>query len=58
MFAVGLNLGIDDFKRAFKQPGAIVLGYVAQFGLKPLLGVLIASTLVPLVGLPEAIGEE
>eukprot|EP00271_Cylindrocystis_brebissonii_P002434 TRINITY_DN13059_c0_g1_i2.p1 TRINITY_DN13059_c0_g1~~TRINITY_DN13059_c0_g1_i2.p1 ORF type:complete len:456 (+),score=57.89 TRINITY_DN13059_c0_g1_i2:706-2073(+) len=55
MFAVGINLSLEDFQRAFHRPGPIALGYAAQFGLKPLLGVLLATTVVPLLGLGDAI---
>lgn len=56
MFAVGVNLSLDDFARAFRRPGAISVGYAAQFGVKPLLGLLLAATLVPLLRLPKAVG--
>jgi predicted Na+-dependent transporter len=57
MFAVGVNLSLDDFKHAFQRPGVIALGYVGQFALKPLIGYALAHSLVPSLGLPEAIGK-
>jgi hypothetical protein len=57
MFAVGVNLSLDDFKHAFQRPGVIALGYIGQFALKPLIGYALAHSLVPSLGLPEAIGK-
>lgn len=42
MFSLGLGLRLDDFKRAFRRPLAIVTGLVAQTLLLPLTGFLIA----------------
>eukprot|EP00897_Mesotaenium_endlicherianum_P001217 jgi/Mesen1/1122/ME000123S00301 len=56
MFAVGINLSVNDFGRALEQPAAIAAGYVAQFTVKPVLGALLAAFLVPLLGLPPSIG--
>jgi BASS family bile acid:Na+ symporter len=45
MFAMGLTLTVNDFKRVIKMPGVIVLGTVLQFGLMPLLAWMIATGL-------------
>lgn len=57
MFAVGINLSLDDFKNAFQRPAVLALGYAGQFVLKPLIGYALAQTLVPLLRLPDAIGK-
>lgn len=57
MFAVGINLSLDDFKHAFQRPAVLALGYFGQFVLKPLIGYALAQSLVPLLGLPDAIGK-
>eukprot|EP00850_Spirogloea_muscicola_P016412 SM000133S26778 [mRNA] locus=s133:9559:12346:- [translate_table: standard] len=56
MFAVGVNLSVHDFELVLHRPAAIALGYFGQFVVKPVLGVLASSTLIPLLHLPEAIG--
>lgn len=56
MFAVGINLNYSDFVSAFKRPLVIALGYIGQFVVKPLLGVMFASLAVSYLHLPEAIG--
>eukprot|EP00850_Spirogloea_muscicola_P020157 SM000208S06327 [mRNA] locus=s208:215485:218288:+ [translate_table: standard] len=56
MFAVGINLSVHDFELVLHRPAAIALGYFGQFVVKPVLGVLASSTLIPLLHLPEAIG--
>ncbi|MCX4186553.1 bile acid:sodium symporter family protein [Methylophaga sp. OBS4] len=45
MFAMGLTLTVNDFKRVLKMPGVIVLGTLLQFGLMPLLAWMIAAGL-------------
>ncbi len=45
MFALGLGLGLDDFRRALRQPRALLLGLVAQIALLPLTAFLLASAL-------------
>jgi len=57
MFAVGVNLSIEDFKHAVERPGAIALGLAGQYILKPLLGVVFAALAVRFLQLPEAIGK-
>ena len=56
MFAVGINLNYEDFGSAFKRPSVLAVGYMGQFVLKPLLGVLFASIAVSQLHLPESIG--
>jgi BASS family bile acid:Na+ symporter len=43
MFALGLGLGLDDFRRALRQPRALSLGLLAQIVLLPLTAFLLAS---------------
>lgn len=56
MFAVGVNLSLDDFKHAVERPGPIALGLAGQYILKPLLGLVFGTMAVRLLHLPEAIG--
>jgi len=56
MFAVGVNLSIEDFKHAVERPGPIALGLAGQYILKPFLGVVVAALAVRFLQLPEAIG--
>ncbi|XP_031262903.1 probable sodium/metabolite cotransporter BASS3, chloroplastic [Pistacia vera] len=42
MLSIGIRLSIDDFALAFKRPLPLSVGLVAQYVLKPVLGVLIA----------------
>lgn len=56
MFAVGINLNSSDFVSAFKRPRVLAAGYLGQYFVKPLLGVLFASIAVSYLHLPEAIG--
>ncbi|PON65956.1 Bile acid-sodium symporter/arsenical resistance protein [Trema orientale] len=42
MLSIGIKLSIDDFALAFKRPLPLSVGFVAQYVLKPALGVLIA----------------
>ncbi|KAK9816977.1 hypothetical protein WJX72_007732 [[Myrmecia] bisecta] len=55
MFAVGVNLKPEAFAHVFKTPQHILVGVIGQWLIKPLLGVLLASTLVPALGLPPAV---
>lgn len=43
MLSIGIKLSIDDFALAFKRPLPLSVGFIAQYVLKPLLGVLIAN---------------
>lgn len=45
MFGLGLGLSLEDFRRAFRQPRALLLGLVAQIILLPLTAFLIARGL-------------
>ncbi|EIE24614.1 SBF-domain-containing protein [Coccomyxa subellipsoidea C-169] len=56
MFAVGVNLKVEAFKEVFKKPQYIAVGAVGQWLVKPLLGLILALTLVPMLGLPNAVG--
>ncbi|XP_015871975.3 probable sodium/metabolite cotransporter BASS3, chloroplastic [Ziziphus jujuba] len=42
MLSIGIKLSFDDFALAFKQPLPLSVGFIAQYVLKPALGVLIA----------------
>ena len=42
MFAMGITLRIDDFKRVFLRPLEILVGVCAQYVVMPLLGFLLA----------------
>ncbi|KAI5067565.1 hypothetical protein GOP47_0018093 [Adiantum capillus-veneris] len=56
MFAVGINLKYSDFTSAFKRPSVLAVGYIGQYVVKPLLGVLFATVAVSYLHLPDAIG--
>ncbi|XP_050206858.1 probable sodium/metabolite cotransporter BASS3, chloroplastic [Mercurialis annua] len=43
MLSIGIKLSIDDFALALKRPIPLSVGYLAQYGIKPILGVLIAK---------------
>jgi BASS family bile acid:Na+ symporter len=45
MFAMGMTLSIEDFKRVLKLPGVIGLGLLLQYGLMPLLAFIIGLIL-------------
>ena len=45
MFAMGMTLGIEDFKRVLKSPRVIGLGLLLQYGLMPLLAFIIGLIL-------------
>lgn len=45
MLSMGLTLTFDDFKKCMESPVPILVGYLAQYIVKPVLGVLIAKTL-------------
>ncbi|GMN50200.1 hypothetical protein TIFTF001_019347 [Ficus carica] len=42
MLSIGIRLSIEDFALAFKRPLPLSVGFIAQYVLKPALGVLIA----------------
>ncbi|KAL3689840.1 hypothetical protein R1sor_016149 [Riccia sorocarpa] len=56
MFAVGVNLSIESFQKAIDRSAVIGLGYIGQFVVKPLLGVMVASVSVSVLNLPKAVG--
>ncbi|CAA7023711.1 unnamed protein product [Microthlaspi erraticum] len=43
MLSIGIQLSIQDFALAFKRPVPLSVGFIAQYVLKPLLGVLVAN---------------
>ncbi|GAB4841514.1 Probable sodium/metabolite cotransporter bass3, chloroplastic [Ancistrocladus abbreviatus] len=43
MLSIGIRLSIDDFSIAFQRPMPLSIGFIAQYVLKPVLGVLIAQ---------------
>lgn len=43
MLSIGIRLSIDDFALALKRPLPLSIGFIAQYGLKPVLGVLVAN---------------
>jgi BASS family bile acid:Na+ symporter len=42
MLAMGLGLVVDDFRRIFEKPRAVVIGLGAQLVLLPMLGFAVA----------------
>uniref|UniRef100_A0A0D6RB30 Sodium/metabolite cotransporter BASS3, chloroplastic n=1 Tax=Araucaria cunninghamii TaxID=56994 RepID=A0A0D6RB30_ARACU len=42
MLSIGVQLSVKDFALAFQRPLPLTIGYVAQYLLKPILGLLIA----------------
>ncbi|KAK4408716.1 putative sodium/metabolite cotransporter BASS3, chloroplastic [Sesamum angolense] len=42
MLSIGIKLSIDDFALAFKRPVPLSIGFIAQYVLKPALGVFVA----------------
>ena len=51
MLTMGLTLTVNDFKKCAERPAPILVGYAAQYFIKPLLGFLIAKALA----LPDAL---
>ncbi|XP_019462021.1 PREDICTED: probable sodium/metabolite cotransporter BASS3, chloroplastic [Lupinus angustifolius] len=43
MLSIGIKLSMDDFALAFKRPLPLSIGFIVQYVLKPVLGVLIAK---------------
>ncbi|XVF32066.1 hypothetical protein REPUB_Repub17cG0049900 [Reevesia pubescens] len=43
MLSIGIRLSFDDFALAVKRPLPLSIGFIAQYMLKPVLGVLIAK---------------
>ncbi|KAL0659699.1 hypothetical protein Bca4012_080284 [Brassica carinata] len=56
MFAVGINSNEKDFLKDFKRPKAILLGYLGQYLIKPLLGFIFGLAAVSLFQLPTPLG--
>lgn len=42
MLSIGVQLSLKDFSVAFKRPKPVLAGYIAQYGIKPFLGVFVA----------------
>ncbi|KAK6937893.1 Bile acid:sodium symporter/arsenical resistance protein Acr3 [Dillenia turbinata] len=42
MLSIGIKLSVDDFALVFRRPLALSIGFMAQYVLKPALGVLVA----------------
>lgn len=45
MFGMGLTLTLPDFRLVLSRPLPVVLGVLAQYGIMPLLGLLVATVL-------------
>ncbi|KAL6974336.1 Sodium/pyruvate cotransporter bass2, chloroplastic [Sarracenia purpurea var. burkii] len=45
MLSMGLTLIFEDYRRCFRNPWTVGVGFLAQYLIKPLLGFLIAMTL-------------
>ena len=45
MLGMGITLGPDDFRAAFRRPRAVGFGVLAQYGIMPLLGWTVATAL-------------
>ncbi|CAN0859036.1 Probable sodium/metabolite cotransporter BASS3, chloroplastic [Linum grandiflorum] len=43
MLSIGIKLSIDDFALAFRRPLPLSVGFIAQYVLKPMLGLFIAK---------------
>ncbi|KAI3880340.1 hypothetical protein MKX03_011073 [Papaver bracteatum] len=43
MLSIGIKLSVDDFALALKRPLPLSVGFIAQYLLKPVVGILIAS---------------
>ncbi|KVH94190.1 Bile acid:sodium symporter [Cynara cardunculus var. scolymus] len=44
MLSIGIKLSIEDFKLVFKRPLPLSVGFLAQYILKPALGVFVATS--------------
>ncbi len=60
MFGLGAGLTPRDFKLAFKRPSGLIIGFVTQFGIMPVLAYLLCLVflfqLAPEVAVPLSIG--
>ncbi|KAJ4956643.1 hypothetical protein NE237_013426 [Protea cynaroides] len=56
MFAVGINSHEKDFIEAFNRPAEILVGYVGQFIIKPLLGYIFGTIAGTVFHLPTPLG--
>jgi bile acid:Na+ symporter, BASS family len=55
MLGMGLTLSVDDFKAVGKMPGAVALGFGAQYTIMPLCGWLVATLMQLETGLAVGI---
>jgi BASS family bile acid:Na+ symporter len=55
MLGMGLTLSLDDFKAVGKMPGAVALGFGAQYTIMPLCGWLVATLMQLETGLAVGI---
>jgi len=55
MLGMGLTLSLDDFKAVGKMPGAVALGFCAQYTIMPLCGWLVATLMQLETGLAVGI---
>jgi len=44
MFGMGTTLSVSDFSRVFKMPRPVFVGFVLQFSVMPLIGLVLAKT--------------
>ncbi|MGM0506907.1 MAG: bile acid:sodium symporter family protein [Bacteroidota bacterium] len=51
MFGMGASLTTDDFRTVARKPKGVLIGFISQFGLMP----MVAWSLATLLGLPPAI---
>lgn len=42
MLGMGLSLTLDDFKRVFVEPKAVIIGLIAQLVMLPIIGYFLA----------------
>jgi len=43
MLSIGIQLSVSDFAIAFRKPLPVLVGYIAQYMVKPVLGLLVAK---------------
>src|SRR2546429_4897343 len=45
MLGMGFTLTVDDFRRLFRMPGSLALGFLAHYSIMPLTGWVLACVL-------------
>lgn len=45
MLGMGSSLTVDDFKAVFRKPRGVLIGFISQFGLMPLIAFTVATVL-------------